>query len=224
MDLLARGHTGEREEDDVEERIDPETETAMEPDEESPEASQATQTPPAEDGEGSRPGSERCAGRVWGCSNVRGGRHPGRTGCPGSSRTAFPAVPRERIAMAIKVNETEGLEEQMPVRRGRIPTARSSSGEGPAGSTDTGLETNAPTAPGSGRAPGPAAQAKAPKSATPAKRSERRRGSARNKPGTASGSRGGIKISEATEKTLPDKVAAHNADHRAKSKRADRAC
>lgn len=68
---------------------------------------------------------------------------------------------------------------------------------------------------------GRAAQAKAPKSGTPAKRSERRRGSARNKPGTASGARGGIKISEATEKTLRDKVAAHNADNRAKSKRAD---
>ena len=51
---------------------------------------------------------------------------------------------------------------------------------------------------------GRAAQAKAPKSDTPAKRSERRRGSARNKPGTASGSRGGIRISEATEKTLRD--------------------
>ena len=68
---------------------------------------------------------------------------------------------------------------------------------------------------------GRAAQAKAPASDTPAKRSERRRGSARNKPGTASGTRGGIRISKATEKTLRDKVAAHNEEHGAKGKRAD---
>ena len=68
---------------------------------------------------------------------------------------------------------------------------------------------------------GRAAQAKAPKSSTPAKGSERRRGSSRNKPGTASGTRGGIKISKATEQTLRDKVEAHNGDHGAKSKRAD---
>jgi hypothetical protein len=68
---------------------------------------------------------------------------------------------------------------------------------------------------------GRAAQSKAPKSGTPARGSERRRGSRRNKPGTASGTRGGIRISEATTKTLRDKVAAHNEEHGAKSKRAD---
>jgi len=68
---------------------------------------------------------------------------------------------------------------------------------------------------------GRAAQAKAPKSATPAKRSERRRGSARNEPGSASGTRGGIQISKATEDALRQKVEAHNADNKAKSKRAD---
>ena len=68
---------------------------------------------------------------------------------------------------------------------------------------------------------GRAAQSKAPASDTPAKRSERRRGSSRNRAGTASGTRGGIEISEATEKTLRAKVDAHNEEHRAKSKRVD---
>lgn len=68
---------------------------------------------------------------------------------------------------------------------------------------------------------GRAVQSKAPKSDTPARGSERRRGSRRNEPGTASGTRGGIRISESTEKTLREKVAAHNEAHGAKSKRAD---
>ena len=45
---------------------------------------------------------------------------------------------------------------------------------------------------------------------TPAKRSERVRGSRRNKPGSASGSRGGIKLSAAVEASLKNKVKEHN--------------
>ena len=45
---------------------------------------------------------------------------------------------------------------------------------------------------------------------TPAKPSERIRGSRRNKPGTASGTRGGIKLSAAVEASLKNKVKEHN--------------
>ena len=47
----------------------------------------------------------------------------------------------------------------------------------------------------------------------PAKPSERREGSDRNKPGSASGSRGGIEISDSTEKALKNKVKEHNEKH-----------
>jgi hypothetical protein len=50
-------------------------------------------------------------------------------------------------------------------------------------------------------------------SATPAKPSERIEGSDTNKPGSASGSRGGIQISEAQEKALKKKVEEHNEKH-----------
>lgn len=59
---------------------------------------------------------------------------------------------------------------------------------------------------------------KAPASSTPAKPSERRRGSARNAPGSASGARNRITISEATEKALEAKRDAHN-EERAASRR-----
>jgi hypothetical protein len=47
----------------------------------------------------------------------------------------------------------------------------------------------------------------------PAKPSERISGSERNPEGSASGSRGGIEISEATEETLRNKVDEHNEKH-----------
>lgn len=50
-------------------------------------------------------------------------------------------------------------------------------------------------------------------SSTPAKPSERVTGSDANKPGSASGSRGGIEISEAQEKALKTKVEEHNEKH-----------
>jgi len=50
-------------------------------------------------------------------------------------------------------------------------------------------------------------------SATPAKPSERVTGSDENKPGSASGTRGGIEISEAQEKALKAKVEEHNEKH-----------
>jgi hypothetical protein len=53
---------------------------------------------------------------------------------------------------------------------------------------------------------------KAPKSATKAKPNERRRGSRRNRPGSASGS-GRVVFSEATTKSLRNKVAEHNEQH-----------
>ena len=67
---------------------------------------------------------------------------------------------------------------------------------------------------------GRAAQRKAPDSGAKPKRSERRRGSRRNEPGSASGTRGGIKISAETEQALKTKVAAHNEEHQAAGKRA----
>ena len=57
---------------------------------------------------------------------------------------------------------------------------------------------------------------KAPKSDTKPKPSERRRGSRRNRPGSASGS-GRIVFSEATTKALRNKVADHNEKHGDKS-------
>lgn len=62
-------------------------------------------------------------------------------------------------------------------------------------------------------AQGRAAQRKAPESATPAKRSERRRGSSRNPEGSARGTRGGIRVKESTRKSLRIKVDAHNEEH-----------
>ena len=50
-------------------------------------------------------------------------------------------------------------------------------------------------------------------SATPAKPSERVEGSDENPEGSASGTRGGIEISEATEKALKTKVEEHNEEH-----------
>jgi hypothetical protein len=50
-------------------------------------------------------------------------------------------------------------------------------------------------------------------SSTPAKPSERIEGSDQNKPGTASGSRGGIEISEAQEEGLKNKADEHNEKH-----------
>lgn len=47
-------------------------------------------------------------------------------------------------------------------------------------------------------------------SSTPAPPKDRRSGSSRNKPGSASGSRGGIIVTEATETTLRNKLDAHN--------------
>jgi hypothetical protein len=66
----------------------------------------------------------------------------------------------------------------------------------------------------------PEHRGKAPKSDTPARRSERRRGSRRNKSGSASTGRG-ITFSAATTSTLRDKVREHNDDYGADaSKRA----
>lgn len=62
-------------------------------------------------------------------------------------------------------------------------------------------------------------QGRNPTRSTPAKPSERRRGSRKNKPGSASSTRGGIKISAETEEALRNKVEAHNADTRADSRR-----
>ena len=59
-------------------------------------------------------------------------------------------------------------------------------------------------------------------SATPAKPSERIEGSDENPEGSASGSRGGIEISEATEKALKNKVEKHNEKHgKKKGKKVD---
>ena len=114
VDLLARGQAGEREEDDVEERIDPETETAMEPDEESPEASQATQTPPAEDGVKEADLALNGA-QVKAFVDVLTSVAEGTLEGPAALvllESAFPAVPRERIAMAIESQRNRnGLEE-----------------------------------------------------------------------------------------------------------------
>lgn len=66
----------------------------------------------------------------------------------------------------------------------------------------------------------PKHQGKAPKSDTPARRSERRRGSRRNKAGSAATGRG-ITFSAATTSTLRDKVREHNESYGADaSKRA----
>jgi len=54
---------------------------------------------------------------------------------------------------------------------------------------------------------------------TPAKPSERIRGSRRNKPGSASGSRGGIKLSAQVEKSLKNKVKEHNEKMEKKGKK-----
>ena len=67
---------------------------------------------------------------------------------------------------------------------------------------------------------GRAAQRKAPASETKAKPAERRRGSRKNKPGSASGTRGGIKISAETEASLKRKVDAHNEENPGAGKRA----
>ena len=56
---------------------------------------------------------------------------------------------------------------------------------------------------------------------TPAKPSERLKGSERNPEGSASGQRGGIKISEETETALRNKIATHNETHTAAGKRAN---
>lgn len=56
---------------------------------------------------------------------------------------------------------------------------------------------------------------------TPAAPSERRKGSRRNPKGSASGSRGGIEINDATEQALRNKVDEHNEKHTAASKRTD---
>ena len=53
-------------------------------------------------------------------------------------------------------------------------------------------------------------KAKGDASSTPAPPSDRRSGSSRNKPGSASGSRGGIIVTDSTEKTLRNKIDAHN--------------
>ncbi len=114
VDLLARGQAGEREEDDVEERIAPKTETAMEPDEESPEASQATQTPPAEDGVKEADLALNGA-QVKAFMDVLTSVAEGTLEGPAALvllESAFPAVPRERIAMAIESQRNRsGLEE-----------------------------------------------------------------------------------------------------------------
>ncbi len=67
---------------------------------------------------------------------------------------------------------------------------------------------------------GRAAQKKAPDSGAKPKRSERRRGSSKNKAGSASSTRGGIKISAETEDSLKRKVAAHNDENPGAGKRA----
>jgi hypothetical protein len=54
---------------------------------------------------------------------------------------------------------------------------------------------------------------KAPKSDTPAKPSERRRGSRRNRKGSASSGSGRVTFGEATTKSLRDKVREHNEKH-----------
>lgn len=64
-------------------------------------------------------------------------------------------------------------------------------------------------------------QGRNPTRSTPAQTNERRRGSRRNRSGSASGTRGGIKITAEVEKALRDKVAAHNADNPQKRKRVD---
>ena len=50
------------------------------------------------------------------------------------------------------------------------------------------------------------------RASAPAEPSERRRGSAKNRPGSASTTRGGIKLAPATEKALRKKVKEHNSD------------
>ena len=94
--------------------------------------------------------------------------------------SAFPAVPRERIAIchrkSTKPKWAGGIDAgstREGFRRPVLPV-----GKVRPGSTDTGLETNAAGTAARARAvlQGRLAQAKAPKSATAAKRSERRRG------------------------------------------------
>lgn len=64
-------------------------------------------------------------------------------------------------------------------------------------------------------------QGRNPTRSSPARGSERRRGSRANRSGSAAGSRGGIKISAAVEQSLRDKVEAHNAENPQKRKRVD---
>ena len=61
--------------------------------------------------------------------------------------------------------------------------------------------------------PEPGDNRKAPKSSTPAKPSERRSGSDTNAKGSASGGGGRITFSEATTKSLREKVRQHNEAH-----------
>ena len=64
-------------------------------------------------------------------------------------------------------------------------------------------------------------QTRNPTRSSPARGAERRRGSRTNRAGSASGTRGGIKITEEVEQALRDKVKAHNADNPQKRKRVD---
>ena len=66
-----------------------------------------------------------------------------------------------------------------------------------------------------------AKRAKLSDASTPAKPAERIKGSKRNRPGTAKGKRGGIKIGAATEEALKRKAEAHNKRHTSKAKRVD---
>ena len=63
----------------------------------------------------------------------------------------------------------------------------------------------------------PGTNRKAPKSKTPAKPSERRRGSARNKKGSASSGKGKVSFSEKTTTALKNKVKEHNEKHGSKA-------
>lgn len=64
-------------------------------------------------------------------------------------------------------------------------------------------------------------QTRNPTRSSPARGAERRRGSRTNRPGSASGTRGGIKITAEVEQALRDKVRAHNAENPQKRKRVD---
>ena len=104
MDLLARGQAGEREDDDVEEPIDPAMEPATESDEEAPEGVELAETRPAEEGVKEADlalNGAQVKAFVDVLTAVAEGTLEGAAALV-LLESAFPAVSRDRLVMAIQ--------------------------------------------------------------------------------------------------------------------------